>query len=358
MAPAEAHAGSVEMNEISKALFAGMVAVMMMATGIVVCETAPASDATANGTVGVNYYDGSSWNSLSYPAYNVYQAVKKYDVANNNVSFTFASEQWATSGNPTNDYGLITAVDGSSDFSVYVYDDANSVWRQTTYGLGWYRPFEDYASTAKLPDGTTTAGAANVAIVKGSIIPSMTSLTIIDLTEIQENADFRYSFFIKDTTTEVSLANNVPVTIYHPVMGYIPGSLNNTNLHNPGLTIYGYGSDAYLALIDALGVSNVIGQNTIWELHTVYEEDGVTVKYTYYTYYSWMDEVLGAGTESDSGVDPLLGREWTTYWYWASYTAAGSYLSYTFGYYSGLSEGYISETDFKYIYEVSTQFSS
>lgn len=357
MVPAEAHAGSVEMNEISKALFAGMVAVMMMATGVVVCETAPESDATANGTVMVNYYDGSSWDSVSYSAYNVYQAVNKYDVAKSNVSFTFASTQWATSGNPTNDYGLITAVDGSSSFSVYVYNNSTQTWLPTTYGLGWYRPFADYAATATLPDGTTTAGASNVAIVKGSTVPSMTSLTTIDLTEIEETDDFRYSFFIRDLTSMVTLSDSVSVTIQTP-MGYGPGSLNNVNLHNPGLTIYGYGSDAYLALKNALGSSNVIGQNTIWELHTVYEEDGVTVKYTYYTYYSWMDTVLGVGTDSASGVDPLLGREWTTYWYWASYTASGSYLSYTLGYYSGLSDSYNSETAFKYIYEVSTQFSS
>lgn len=353
MAPAEAHAGSVEMNEISKALFAGMVAVMMMATGVVVCETAPESDATANGTVMVNYYDGSSWDSVSYSAYNVYQAVNKYDVAKSNVSFTFASTQWVTSGNPTNDYGLITAVDGSSSFSVYVYNNSTQTWLPTTYGLGWYRPFADYAATATLPGETTTAGASNVAIVKGTTTPSFSSLAIQGLTAISQNDDFRYSFYIKDAAEKITITGSIPVIEYDPDDGYITGSLTQTNLRN-GKTIYGYGSDGYLALKNALGASNVIGQNEIWKLNTVYEDDNVTVKYTYYTYYSWMNTVLGVGTDSASGTLNNGTVGYSTYWYWASYTAAGVYLDYTLGYYSTLSDAYNSQGAFRYIYEEST----
>ena len=84
-------------------------------------------------------------------------------------------------------------------------------------------------------------------------------------------------------------------------------TLNATNLAS-GVTITGYGSDAYLALKNALNVApldNVVGEETI-------PVNG-------YNNYSWIDTIFGLGTVQTQGLD--TPSDWTddVYVYWSQY---------------------------------------
>ena len=296
------------------------------------------------------YYDGTDWDSEMYPAYDVYQAVEAYDQDNSAVAFAFSSTSISVDvggyEDIVQDYGLLTSVDNSSSFSVYVYDEINDLWVQTSNPLGWYRPFNDYANIVSFYGTTHSAGAANVAIVKGSTIPSLDSLMTIGLTYVSTSASYLYKFTLKDETSTITVPNGVMVRTYDSNEGrFVYEELTNTKLR-AGIVVYGYGSDAYLALREVLGSSNVIAQENPWIVHSYQGQSGATV--TYNTYYSWFDTVLGVGTQYVNN----------TYMYWASYDGVYDstimdypYLSFSMGFYSHLSGAYNDCDEFRFIYE-------
>jgi len=304
--------------------FAIMAAVMMLAVaGIAVVEVSDKSDATTiAGTVKVYYYDeaNTQWGSKTETAYNLYIAA---DNAASTLGYTISTNNsvWKSGYNPDKDYGLITAINSSSNFKIYGYNNADSAWNDiTNYPLGWFRPYEDY--TAVNVDGHYAA-YANVAIVtqngQGTYYDYTTITGMIDLTEVQDDSDFLCSFYLADATGRVSIPAGTQVKVFNGTT-YEYQTITTQDIED-GITVYGYGSDAYLALLDAVGAS-LSGQMTAYIAHT-----------GYYTYYSWMNTLFGIGTTSttQSGV--------TTYYYWEALdpnavSPGDEYLQWTLGYYS------------------------
>ena len=143
-------------------------ALLVIVAGAVVMDTASDSDATASGSVKVYYKGTGDWSNTTVSAFDLYQAVETAKTTlGYTITITEENSTWnkLENGyyNPDKDYGTISQVSGSSDFTVYVYDDESSAWVVAKAPLGWYRPFEDYAQTVTFEDGTC-AGASNVAI--------------------------------------------------------------------------------------------------------------------------------------------------------------------------------------------------
>ena len=340
----------------SLAIIMGMM--MIVAAGISMMPVADDVDATTTeGGVKVQYYDGNSWSSRTVVAYNLYKAVIAANTGEDNerlnytLTFATGATDWQKTeqgiSNPNENYGTIATVNGSGAFTVFVY---TSTWEIANPAIGWYRPYADYASAVKFSDSDhRSAGSSNIAIVVGTVstIPAGSEATI-PLTPIAQNATYMYTFVLKDLVGSVAPTTWPSVSFFDfEESEWRTKVLSSANLRSTnGIKVRGYGSDAYLALKNALGSSNVIGQETVTKVNS--NSDGST----YLTYYSWMDKVLGSGTISNSDTNDD-GSVTTTYKYWASYTSTGAYLQYTLGYYSGIAGASNQGVDFRFYYEQS-----
>ncbi|AMH95250.1 hypothetical protein AR505_1535 [methanogenic archaeon ISO4-H5] len=232
---------------------------------------------------------------------------------------------------------MITQINGSSSFTIYAYDGVSQWVDVTTSSLGWIRPFADYGAIVNVPNADISA-SANVAIVTGDEdVDDITGM--IALGDVHGHSNTLYKFTLHDSVggdRGVSFTN-VPVkTMVNGVWTTVFISASDIQGNN-SFDVYGYGSDAYLALIDAVGaslVSDNMNNNKIdaWVEHQVFNENQV-YQYSYYTYYSWVVSLFGIGTDSnfDNG---------STYWYWMSSAPNNPYLSFNFGYYSQLTGAY------------------
>lgn len=337
-----------------------LVALMAIAAVSVMADFDTDADTVVAGDVRVQYYDGQSWSSKDVVAFDLYQAVVAANTGANPLSYTLTFAEGAMSwskvvpndGNPytepNENYGKITGLGNSDSFTVFVYTNA---WEIAQPAIGWYRPFTDYAATVHFADSAGTgvgasAGSANIAIVAGTYTSMPSGYeTAISLTSV---SNYQYTFNLKDTANAVSPASWPRVTYYNDQKeGWYSKTLSASDLRTAdGITIRGYGSDAYLALKDALGAS-VVGQDTVTKLRT--NSDGTT----YLTYYSWMDSILGSGTHTQI-INNQNGTTTYNYTYWGSYTSSGAYLQYTLGYYSGISGAPNSGNAYKLTYELSS----
>lgn len=332
-----------------------IVATMLVAiTGAVLLENASESDGsvTTTGSVQVSYYTGTEngWSSVTVSAYDVYQAV---NAAQTSLGYTVTVtentwNQYNPYGywEPNENYGTVTAVNGFSSFNIYVYNNTSNSWVAAQAALGWYRPFTDYATTVSFVGGAS-AGASNVAITTAVSAPASDDVTPIGLTSIVSNGNYRYAFTLKDNTQSVNVPSGTYVTTKN-ILGYNTETLTSEMLQG-GITIYGYGSDAYLALKNALSSSdsNIVGGNTTFVLNnpgTIYE---------YYTYYSWMGSILGSGTVPVTGTDED-DRTYTQYKYWVQDSVDTDLNGgdYTLGYYSILNGAYNDVSEFTLTYDL------
>lgn len=292
MAPAEAHAGSVEMNEISKALFAGMVAVMMMATGVVVCETAPESDASASdGLATYNFffpdYGNNRWVTYSADGYNAAIALKNALGTGVSMDENYIVTSSYTTINSA--YGQINYVSGhvGSTYTVFMYSPVSSSWvLGPTTALGFYQAYSDYDSNLR---------TANIIIHPGSI--STTSDIQMSLPDANELASI---FSVTSTnafkvTFHISIANGVSK----------PSSISQTDwdslVANVGDYV-GYGSNCYLALKNA--ISNVYGNDAM--LNT-------TTGAINASSYGYVSSILGVSEVNSSTTSLSIWDYWSIY---------------------------------------------
>lgn len=330
-----------------------IVATMLVAiTGAVLLENASESDGsvTTTGSVQVSYYTGTEngWSSVTVSAYDVYQAVNASQTSLG-YTVTVTENTWNQYNpygywEPNEDYGTVTAVNGSDSFNIYVYNNTSNSWVAAQAALGWYRPFTDYAATVTF-DGGASAGASNVAITTAVSAPGSNDVTPIALTSIASDNNYRYAFTLKDNTAAVDVPSGTSVLTKSGRV-YTTTTLTSTMLQE-GITIYGYGSDAYLALRNALSASNVVGGNTTFILNYPGTE------YEYYSYYSWMGSILGSGTVPVTGTDED-GRSYTQYKYWVQ-DSVNTNLNggdYTLGYYSILNGAYNDVGEFTLTYDL------
>lgn len=315
------------------------------------------------------YFDGSgSWTSGEYEKFNVFEAIQAACGSNNQgVYYLSSDDDWTetTTGNgtyPNPDYGTINTigyvvknprtgedvvVETTTNFSIYGCNDGDSAWTDITpYALGWIRPFTDYRIHSELVYNNNVvswaSAFANIAIKMKSTsdladitATGTTLLPLKSLTDPSTRTDCTYTFILKDVSGLLPTYMPSGATFYGRTAGADSNAvqLDLTQLENGGsITVYGYGSDAYLALHHALNGAVVAQEETY-----IYNS-----QYQYYTNYSWMTHMFGVGTVSTPVPAPGTG---TIYDYWATYKAAsdgslGEYTSFNLGYHTNIPGSY------------------
>ncbi len=351
-----------------------LVASLMIATfGMVMIGSADSDgDVSDTGTISVSYKgpEATSFLTATTTAYDMYQAVTAVDsVLGFTANVSETNQSWVSGYNPNINYGTIDSItdDGTeiniSNYHIYVYgvktSTVNNVtvttsgWYDALAAIGWMHPYADYSAYYMNGNDKCSLAVANIAISYGDASSLLSSIQTKSLVTI-EQYDETYEYSFKISGNGLNAISGVSVITYNEESAsYEVGTLatttdadNNTSLAEQ--TIYGWGSNAYEALKNALGATNVIGQELYAELHT--NANGST----YYTYYSWIDYILGSGTVS------TFTDTSSTYSYWSSYTGttldATSYCSYTFGYYSGIAGAQNICSDFVLKYDTSTYY--
>ncbi len=227
------------MNRKIVAMLAAMAMVMM--AGVVVVSDFGESD--ASGSIGnVNIYyttDLQTYTLETACGFNLSDALNSETTLLSTLKSTVDN---AYSKQYTNDYGSYTSINdewgniirNSSDavegsvwnVFVYTFDDEDELgqWKIADMTLGFYKPFSDY---------DVSYATANIALYYGpeqSDAPANLPTTgLQSLTEVTETSTFEFTFDLYYT--------------------------NSTGSAHSNLT--GYGSDAALALIDAVGSTNV-----------------------------------------------------------------------------------------------------
>lgn len=372
-------------------LISVMVAILMIATAASFVIGTDADADTPDGSVAVSFkgQGASTFTTTTVVAYDAYQAVIAADAT---LGFTAAATtdnaKWnvqegsgsSTYYNPNVDYGTLSTITESSttnsisSYHIYVYttkttsvtsngtttSTSTTGWFEpssaSTSALGWIHPYADYSAYITDDSASTTnttitysLASANIAISYGEATAAqLNSISRTNTTTIAQYTDaYQYSFTISGTGLKAF--SGVSVIIQDEdgefttgtLSTYVPSGTNVVTLD--AVTIYGWGSNAFEALKNALGASNVVGQGEDQTLRT--SSSGST----YYTYYSWMDTILGSGTESS------FTSSSSTYSYWSSYIGS-DYCDYTLGYYSGISGAYNSASNFVLTYVTSTYY--
>lgn len=333
------------MNTKKIAIMASMMMLMVAFAGVPAL-TIDASDAATDdsGIVDV-YFKGPSGDlqSTTVTAYDLYQAINLADSA---LGFTAVStesnsvwNQLMNPGqyqyyNPNENYGTLSNITiGETtypidSFTTYVYNKttdltSNYSWNLANPALGWYHPYADYSATYDVTvNGTKTTysmASAAVAIIYGTDSTALNGVTPKTPAEITDDDAYKYTFTIKSNHT-LSFED---VAVVQETNGVISDAVLNTSKIMSGMTIVGWGSNAYEALKDALGEENVVGQSA----YAVHFGDSTS---GYYKYYSWLGPVLGADTVTSDNGDGTY-----TYKYWSSMVGT-QYCDYTLGFYSSI----------------------
>lgn len=269
------------------------------------------------------------WNvDAGISAYNAYEAItaskfmKSTDVIDGEYT-VWRENDWGGFYDINENYGKVTTFNGKSDMKVYVYTDADQngsfEWVSAIDALGFYKPFADY-----MPKYAT----ANIAFYNGilcdtAVIASLSLATFIgcgmstaDLTEIDrsEGSAFEVSFLI-------GAVSGVPTII---------GDKFTAEELEAGVEVKGYGSDVFLAMIDAVGAENVTGGYA-------------TGDYDYlpgYTGYGWTGTIFGLGTDFVDG----------NYVWWQIFDDAGYYADFVLGAYSSVGGSPMCMNEFGLVY--------
>lgn len=326
-----------QMNK--KRMLSVFLAAIMLAVAfgsiVQISDDASATDGTqSQGNVNV-YFKGQdqSVDVTSVSAYDLYEAVVK---AGTTLGYTVqtatGNDSWKTLINSAagsyydinKDYGTITSITSEGgvpvaidNYSIYVYNTLSNGtslgWHPAIDAIGWYHPYNDYSATGKISNTEYSLASANIAIFYGSELPTFTGMK--DLTSVNRfDSNYQYSFVLQGEVSPVSIS-----VITEGADGFETMTVTEEEIAG-GIFVYGWGSNAYEALKDAIGSSNLSGQNDSSILH-------VEPDYQYYTYYSWMGQILGS---QNTSVPP--------YHYWSSYcyNSEGDelYCDYTLGYYT------------------------
>jgi len=315
--------------EMRKTLALAIAAVMMFAGGFAALACADESDAAAGSAGDFNVYiyteenDIGTWTCHNVQAYNAMLAIMgcpEYSSSTATINQTYDypyQYQGETYYDIDATYGTITEFMGMENDTVtgsawnmlvltQLSDEQSPSWKLGDAATGWYKPFEDYA--ARMP----AYGTANIALYYGdsgdsSAMASGLSAYIsggsdrdtIPLTSVIKapGSAFEHRFFIK------KVLNWMPATVasgsWATTWGHYPVPLLVEFLPLTGYGIVGYGSDAMLALIDAVGSANVVFEDT-------------AIPAPGYETYGWMNTLFGLDMYYDANAN-----EWI---YWQIYT--------------------------------------
>ncbi len=344
-----------------------LAAFMMVAVaGIVIVQSSDESEAAAGEAGFMNVYVNSAgtWAGQTVLAANGCEALKAtsfYSASTATIddryTYTYVWDgQTYTDINAA--YGTVTklqdvANSGSNTWNVFVYiKDANGnwSWETGTNASGYYKPFADYANLL------ANYGTANIAFWFGNIGDSSAVQTAKaallasspeerGLTQIAKGPGsvYEHLFFLKNKAGS-TMTFTTSVTTYNPVTFQYTSNVTLTNaVLSAGVYVVGYGSDAELALIDALGTDASFYAST----------DPVPG----YQKYGWIDKIFNVGTETvveGSGPDAT-----THYYFWSLYTTYDesipymAWAGYNIGAYSALINAPLVDGTLALIYEYS-----
>lgn len=286
----------------------------------------------------INYGDGWSASPISGDGYNASIALEDA-CSSSNITLTYANVGGLDASNIidntgsyatiNSNYGKIASINGfasSETYKWYAYCYLDGEWCEAIDSIGFYKPFSDYDadfSTANMAFyyGTTALDVSAVAIDSGfkSIVsvPSNSSMP--------NAADFAVTFTIKVQDG---------ITIFGDVCSHVPGSdLTPSERLKSGVTIIGYGSDAALALKNAMS-SIGCDHYSVYTSVSSTDSDGNIVPNT--ASYGYFNKLFGVYENSKDNNGDGYNDE---YWYWSLYTGSGTsaiYASYLIGWYSPL----------------------
>ncbi|WP_400210984.1 hypothetical protein [Candidatus Methanarcanum hacksteinii] len=271
---------------MQKKVIAAMVALMMVATGIVILEMTQESDASAtDGLATYNFFfakqGDTSWTTHQGSGYNAFIALKAV-LDNEETGYTANENYTATVDNYTtinSSYGQFTSIDGliGSTYSVFMYSKVTESWIPgPTTALGFYQAYSDYDANLRtaniiIYDGViTTAQAIGIALPSGNNLASIYDVTTTNAFKV---------------TFHISIANVTarPTSVSEADWNYAV-------VHQG--TYYGYGSNCYLALQNA--ISSAYGNNSMYNT----SNGGINV--SSYGYVSSMMGVKEANTSTET----------------------------------------------------------
>ena len=289
----------------------------------------------------INYGEGWSTSPISGDGYNACIAIQNATAsANTTVSFknidgVSASDFTYTSGyysTINSNYGTIDAIGAtstSSDKAWFAYYYSDGAWHNAVSAIGFYKPFSDYDANFRTANMAFSYGVEPVDV---STIPSDETM-FKDIVQVPTNAssanasDFAVSFQIKLAYTDV---------IYGDVCSHVPGTGSTAQERlAAGISITGYGSDAALALNNAISTLGCV-DSSIYTSISSEDEDGVVSINS--SSYGYCDKLFGVEEYSKDNNGDGQNDE---YWYWSLYLGNGteSYASYLMGWYTPLSNG-------------------
>jgi hypothetical protein len=337
------------MKEIK--VFAIATAVMMLAVvGVAIVGAPEESDATAGpaGQMKVFVNSSGNWSSETVSAANGLLALKatSYYTSGSHIideryeyTYTYNNNEYTDINSA---YGTITQLmglsnDSTNTWNVLVYfgsfDEDLEVWVGNwvsgSAAIGYYKPFEDYASLM------TNYGTANIALWYGpasSVNTYVSSLISYAGQSYQPLTPLNYSngsvyehlFYLKNATPYSLSFNNVVKTYDASTQTYSTGVTLDAVKLAAGITVVGYGSDAELALKQALG-------SDVSFYSSATPNPG-------YNSYGWMQGMFGVDTVQVSGQDTPSDYTDDHYYYWSTYTdySTSSWAGYVVGAYSAL----------------------
>lgn len=270
------------------------------------------SDAVSAGQTNVYIYDGSQWSDhtgmAGYNALQALQATGKTIVADTDYILEKENE-WGPYTEMNSNYGNVTSIDG-------VAENESNVWNVFVYNNGWSVGIDAIGFITPFSDGA--APSANVVLYYGAdteTVPSTVASHVTgyaDLIDPVGNEDYAFEFYLKIDAAGYTpvIAPGSEVTYYDELMlMWSAKELSASDLAN-GITVKGYGSNAYAALKNAIGEDNI----------SATESPGA--------YYGWLNSMFGLGTVSGAN-----------YVYWVQNGVDDgivNYLSFNFGAYSTL----------------------
>lgn len=301
------------------------VAAMFIVGAFIVTMDANDSEAVTAGSMNIYVYNGSAWADYTdLSGYNALQALQASGVAftaashyESTTSTTFSStdyviqksNDWGTYDEINSNYGDIQAIDGVTETGAYVwstfYYDGSS-WVTGPDAIGFIVPFSDGAISSANVVLYYNEGDDEEIIID-EIDTYMSEKQLKSAIDVTSSSVYAMEFYI-----EVEAAGYTPTVASSTIVEYKNGTTWTTKTLEAsdlisGITVRGYGSNAYAALKDAIGDTNVAGMDT------------------YGPYNGWITSIFGLTT--------VTGTDYT---YWVQNTSSGTYLSFNMGAYSTL----------------------
>lgn len=299
---------------------AGFVAVMMVLTvSAMAVADSDSSDAVTTAPWTFQVHDGSGWTTYTVGdgGYNGCIAINKAGIPGLVIDNRYTVQKINAYGPYTTineEYGRVSKIGDQENGAAGVWNvaflDSNGTWQNreswiqntwsgpvehfTPVALGFYKQYSDYStSTATENDPSTGYRTSAIALWYGaddSSVPAGVPATTNSYITVDNSSQYKVHFLMRIAsgyTPTISPGGHVKADIFLNGERYIYAK--------------GYGSDAYLAMKDALGAANVVGNEVIGEN------------------YSWITTIYGLGTQQIAGQNTPDDYTDDKYVYWNQY---------------------------------------